>query len=174
MKSASASAFVAGRGQPGKMHCLPREDEMSAETNEVFIICAVDSLEIGGAKGFSLLRIEDGESRPFRIVVVRMGNSDFVGYVNACPHAGVWLNIGAGEFFSPDGAFLKCGRHGALFDIETGLCVDGPCKDKALEPVKLAVLDGDVCVCDIALEDDEPGDPFADLDDTMEIMIHPN
>ena len=148
---------------------------MSPENNEVFVICAVDSIKAGSARGFSLSRIDEtGESRPFRIVIVRIEANAFVGYVNSCPHAGVWLNIGAGEFFSSDHAFLKCGRHGALFEIETGLCVDGPCKDKRLEQIKLVVVDGDVCICGIALEDDEAPDPFVDIDDTMEIMIHPD
>jgi nitrite reductase/ring-hydroxylating ferredoxin subunit len=148
---------------------------MPPETNELFVICAIDSIKPGEAKGFSLLRIdEDGESRPFRIMIVRIEAEDFVGYVNSCPHAGVWLNIGAGEFFSPDHAFLRCGRHGALFEIETGLCVQGPCENKRLEPIKLVVIDGDVCLSGITLEDDESPDPFADGDDTMEIMIHPD
>jgi nitrite reductase/ring-hydroxylating ferredoxin subunit len=148
---------------------------MSPATNDVFIICSADSIRPGSAKSFSLSRIRDtGESRPFRVVVVRTDAGAFVGYVNSCPHSGVWLNIGAGEFFTPDRDYLRCGRHGAKFDIETGLCVDGPCKDKSLEPIQLAVIDGDVCISGVALEDDEASDPFVDLDDTMEIMIHPD
>ena len=143
---------------------------------EVFVICAADSIEPGSAKAFSLSRItETDEARPFPIVVVRTAKNSYFGYVNTCPHEGIWLNFGAGEFFSRDRAFLKCGRHGANFEIDTGLCVEGPCKGKSLEPIALAVIDGEVCLCGVTLVEDEGfPDPFDELDDTMEIMIHPD
>jgi len=150
---------------------------MPSEETRVFVICAARSIERGSARAFSLSRIneETGEGRPFSIVVVRTNANDYRGYVNTCPHQGIWLNFGAGEFFTPDRAFLRCGRHGARFEIDTGLCVDGPCVGKSLEPVELAVIDGDICLVGIALvEDDGYPDPFTELDDTMEIMIHPD
>jgi nitrite reductase/ring-hydroxylating ferredoxin subunit len=149
---------------------------MSSQEIELFVICAAEGIERGGAKPFSLSRIdEDGEGRPLPIVIIRTHANDYFGYVNSCPHEGTWLNIGAGEFFTRDRAFLKCGRHGATFEIDTGLCVDGNCKGQSLEPIALAVVDGEVCVCGIALlEDDAFPDPFEELDDTMEIMIHPD
>jgi nitrite reductase/ring-hydroxylating ferredoxin subunit len=149
---------------------------MPTQGPEVFVICAAESIARGSAKAFSLSRItESDEGRPFPIVIVRTVANDYFGYVNTCPHEGRWLNIGTGEFFSPDRAFLKCGRHGANFEIDTGLCVRGPCKGKSLEPIALAVIDGEVCLCGVTLvEDDRFPDPFDDLDDTMEIMIHPD
>lgn len=147
----------------------------SAETEEldVYVICSVRSIEKGGAKPFSLSRInEEGEARPFPIVVVRTKDDNIVGYVNTCPHDGKWLNIGSGKFFNDDSTLLRCGRHGAQFDIESGSCVDGPCPGKSLEPIALAVVDGEVCLCGVSLvEDDGHPDPFDELEDTMEIMI---
>jgi nitrite reductase/ring-hydroxylating ferredoxin subunit len=142
----------------------------------VYVVCASDMIERGGAKSFSLSRIdESGKSRPFPIVVVRTYGNDYVGYVNSCPHDGVWLNIGAGEFFTPDRAFLKCGRHGATFEIESGLCIRGPCTGKNLQPIALAVVDGDVCLCGVTLvEDDRSAHRFDDDDETMDITIHPD
>jgi len=150
--------------------------ETTPKDVEVYVVCAADSIEPGDARSFSLSRItETGENRPFPIVIVRTAANDYVGYVNACPHEGIWLNFGAGEFFSRDRAFLRCGRHGANFEIETGLCVDGPCQGKSLQPIALAVIDGEVCLCGVTLVEDDgyPG-AFDDLDDTMEIMIHPD
>jgi nitrite reductase/ring-hydroxylating ferredoxin subunit len=148
---------------------------MPAQAIEVFAVCAADAIERGGAVPFSLSRIgEDGERRPLPIVIVRTHANDYFGYVNSCPHEKSWLNIGDGDFFSRDRAFLRCGRHGATFEIDTGLCVDGACKDQSLEPIALAVIDGDVCVCGMALVEDEGPDPFEESDDTMEIMIHPD
>ena len=149
---------------------------MVTKEAEVFVICAADSIEPGGVKSFSLSRItETGEQRPFSIFIVRSGAENYLGYVNSCPHEGTWLNFGAGGFFSRDRAFLRCGRHGANFDIDSGLCVDGPCQGESLQPVALAVIDGEICLCGMELvEDTGFPDPFDDLDDTMEVMIHPD
>jgi nitrite reductase/ring-hydroxylating ferredoxin subunit len=141
---------------------------------EVFVICAADSIERSNAKAFSLFRVNDaGESRPFPIVVVRTHADDYLGYVNACPHQGIWLNFGEGNFFTRDRGFLRCGRHGSVFEIDSGLCIDGPCKDKSLEPIAVTVVDGEVCICGVKLEESGPSDPFDDDDDTMEITVHP-
>jgi nitrite reductase/ring-hydroxylating ferredoxin subunit len=149
---------------------------MAPANIEVFAICPADSIAPGAAKPFRLSRIdESGASRPFSIVVIRTLADEYFAYLNVCPHGGVWLNIGAGAFFSADGQFLKCGRHGANFAIDTGLCVAGPCEGQSLQPLALAIVDRDVCLCGIALvEDDELPNPFDELDDTMEIMIHPD
>jgi len=48
-----------------------------------------------------------------------------------------------------------CGKHGSLFEIGTGRCVDGPCRGRALKPVSLAVIDGEVCIHGIELVADE-------------------
>ncbi|HUI22068.1 MAG TPA: Rieske 2Fe-2S domain-containing protein [Methylocella sp.] len=149
---------------------------MSPKNVEVYVICGANSIEPGDAKAFSLMRInEAGESRPFPIVVVRKNAKEYFGYVNACPHEGIWLNIGAGTFFDADRKFIRCGRHGAKFEIETGSCVEGPCRPASLEPIALAVIQGDVCLCGVDLVEDEGiPDPFAEQqDDTMEITIHP-
>lgn len=153
-------------------------DNMSAEDPIVYAICDVFKIEKGTAKPFSLARInEEGESRPFPIVIIRTHEDDVFGYANICPHKNLWLNINEGTFFSDDRNFLQCGGHGAKFEIESGLCVDGPCKDKSLEPLPVAVIDGEICLCGIELaEADMYPDPFADDydDETMEIMIHPD
>jgi nitrite reductase/ring-hydroxylating ferredoxin subunit len=152
---------------------------MPAEDVDVFVICAAHSIAPGAAKAFSLSRLTpEGEGKPFPIVIVRTLADSYVGYANTCPHQGTWLNIGSGDFFTDDRKLLKCGRHGATFEIETGVCVDGPCKEKSLEPIALAVIDGEVCLCGVPLvEDDGIPDPFADADeddDMMEVMIQPD
>ena len=149
---------------------------MDLDEIDVFVICASDEIERGGARAFNLSRIDvSGESRPYPIVVIRTHDNAYVGYVNACPHDGVWLNIGSGDFFTQDRAFLKCGRHGATFEIDTGLCIDGPCNGRNLQPIALAVVDGEVCLCGERLvEDDRPFGGFDDNDETMDIMIHPD
>jgi nitrite reductase/ring-hydroxylating ferredoxin subunit len=116
--------------------------------------------------------MEDGTTRPFSIFVVRSQTDQCLGYVNVCPHQGAWLNIGEGRFFTDNGQRLRCGRHKAEFEIDTGLCVKGPCRDKTIEPIALIVIDGEICLCGVDLAEEEIVDAD-ELDETMEIMIHP-
>lgn len=149
---------------------------MSTKKLEVFVICSAESIKRGDAKAFSLSRVtETGEKRPFPIFVVRTEEGEHFGYVNSCPHQGTWLNIGDGTFFADGRKHLRCGRHKSLFEIDSGLCIEGRCKGQTIEPIALAVIDGDLCLCGIELGE-EDGGPFDDdeLDDTMEIMISPD
>jgi nitrite reductase/ring-hydroxylating ferredoxin subunit len=147
---------------------------MSAQNHEVFVICGSSEIAPGDAKAFSLWRVDDaGATRPFPIVIARKNAAEYFGYLNVCPHAGVWLNVGDGRFLDPEGAFFQCGRHGARFEIDTGLCVEGSCKGASLEPVAVAVIGGDVCVCGVALAEEEFYF-FDDDDETMEITISPD
>jgi nitrite reductase/ring-hydroxylating ferredoxin subunit len=142
---------------------------------KVFVVCDASSLERGQAKAFSLSRVTDsGETRPFSIFVVRAKTDQYFGYVNSCPHQGTWLNFGEGKFFNDAGTQLRCGRHKAEFDIETGSCVKGPCKDQSLEPLALVVVDGEVCLCGVELREDDSAFYDDELDETMEITVSPD
>ncbi|WP_341992706.1 Rieske 2Fe-2S domain-containing protein [Azorhizobium sp. AG788] len=147
---------------------------MSKDKIEVFVICRTDEIWPGEAKAFSLSRrTAEGEVRPFPIVITRVGARNFYGYVNVCPHEHSWLNFNAGTFLTADGKALQCGRHGAQFDIASGLCVAGKCAGQSLTPLALAVIAGDVCLCGEPLVADERTEVANEYDDTMEIMIHP-
>ena len=90
--------------------------------------------------------------------MVRWGRQVF-GYVNKCPHDGVNLDWERNQFLDSNGIRLMCGKHGALFELGTGICVDGPCKGRSLTPVALTVLEDDICVTGVTLveEEDERG-----------------
>ncbi len=126
-----------------------------------YAICSMAEIPSQRAKGFQLERVDsDGTKKPFNIVVVRWGRQVF-GYVNRCPHDGVNLDWERQQFLDPNGIRLMCGKHGALFELGTGMCVEGPCRGRALQPVQLAILDNDICVVGVELaedvdDDDEP------------------
>lgn len=127
------------------------------ESGIAYAICSMNDIPSQKARGFHLMRVdESGAKRPWPVVVVRWGRQVF-GYVNKCPHDGVNLDWERNTFLDPNyGIRLMCGKHGALFDLGTGMCVDGPCKGRGLQPVALSVLDGDICVTGVTLvEDDE-------------------
>jgi nitrite reductase/ring-hydroxylating ferredoxin subunit len=124
-----------------------------------YAICGMNDIPSQKARGFQLMIVdEDGCPRPWPIIVVRWGRQVF-GYLNKCPHDGVHLDWERNQFLDPNGTRLMCGKHGALFELGTGACVDGPCKGNGLTPVALAVLDGDICVTGVRLVEDEEIDP---------------
>ncbi|WP_271587265.1 Rieske (2Fe-2S) protein [Bradyrhizobium sp. CCBAU 53415] len=86
---------------------------------------------------------------------MRTFGNDYFGYLNRCPRESVWLNIDSGAVCSAGRSFLRCGRHGARFEIDTGMCIDGACDGQSLEPVALAVIEGDVCLCGVKLLEDD-------------------
>ncbi len=98
------------------------------------VLCRLDDIEDGQAKSFTL---SSGlEAR--EIFVVREDGQAF-GYVNSCPHLGTPLNWDGDRFISDDSGLILCATHGALFEIEDGACVSGPCEGQALEAAPVAV-----------------------------------
>lgn len=53
-------------------------------------------------------------------------------YLNQCPHTGASLEFVENQFLTFDKSLIQCALHGALFDIETGACISGPCAGQAL------------------------------------------
>jgi nitrite reductase/ring-hydroxylating ferredoxin subunit len=128
------------------------------ESNVAYAICSMNDIPSQKARGFQLMRVEDdGTKRPWSILVVRWGRQVF-GYVNKCPHDGVNLDWERNQFFDSNGIRLMCGKHGALFELGTGQCLEGPCKGRGLTPVALTILDGDICVTGVTLVADEEED----------------
>lgn len=71
----------------------------------------------------------------------------WLAYRNQCPHQGLTLNWQPGHFLSADGAWLECINHGALFQIEDGHCIYGPCRGQRLSALALEVDEAGVWVC---------------------------
>lgn len=134
------------------------QDEATGEEVAVYAICSMSDIPSQRARGFQLVRLdENGDEQPFNIVVVRWGKQVF-GYENICPHQQVNLDWERNQFMDPNGIRLMCGKHGALFEIGTGNCLDGPCKGEGLTPVPMVVLDNEICVVGIPLAEDVDDD----------------
>lgn len=56
-------------------------------------------------------------------------------YANRCPHRGVALEWQPDEFLDTSASLIQCATHGALFLIESGECVAGPCEGKSLRAI---------------------------------------
>ncbi|SRR5690606_4009617 len=107
------------------------------------VLCAFDELDENAGKGFELPL--HGSLQ--RIFVVRRGGQVY-GYHNVCPHRGTTLDWLPDQFMDPECRYLQCATHGALFRVEDGHCVAGPCAGKRLAPVTVTVHDGQVLLLD--------------------------
>ncbi|MDE0884228.1 MAG: Rieske 2Fe-2S domain-containing protein [Myxococcota bacterium] len=101
-------------------------------------ICDFDEVPEGGARGFSVTG-EDGTA--LRLIVVRMPGGVRV-YENRCPHRGTPLDWAPDRFLDDTGEFLVCSTHAALFRIEDGECVSGPCPGEFLKARTARLCDG--------------------------------
>jgi len=66
-----------------------------------------------------------------QILAVRRAGTAYV-YANRCPHRQVPLNWRGRPLLPLQGSLIECAHHGALFQIETGECVAGPCEGDVL------------------------------------------
>ena len=98
-------------------------------------LCALEEIEDGESKGFYL---EPTDPDGLSVFVVREGERVY-GYVNSCPHTGVALEFTPDRFLNGDGSYILCSTHGALFEIEDGYCIAGPCTGQSLTPATLDV-----------------------------------
>lgn len=101
------------------------------------VICSLDDLAGRPCRAFTL----GGGAWPLAGFVLRRGDRLYA-YRNRCPHAGHRLDLRPHDFLTADGSLIVCRSHGALFEIETGYCVDGPCRGRALEPLPVEVVAG--------------------------------
>ncbi|HVZ82024.1 MAG TPA: Rieske 2Fe-2S domain-containing protein [bacterium] len=69
-------------------------------------------------------------------------NGKILAYLNLCRHWTVGLDFDDNEFFSPDGEWLVCKNHGAIYHPQTGRCESGPCGGASLYPVPIIEKDG--------------------------------
>jgi nitrite reductase/ring-hydroxylating ferredoxin subunit len=70
----------------------------------------------------------------------------FYAYSNRCCHIPIPLDWVDNEFFTRDKRHLICLTHGATYEPNTGLCIDGPCPGEYLNVIPVAVKQGEVIV----------------------------
>ncbi|TWC10639.1 MULTISPECIES: Rieske (2Fe-2S) protein [unclassified Pseudomonas] len=80
--------------------------------------------------------LADNDSRGFdieghKVLAVRRAGKVHV-YLNRCPHRGVPLEWQPDQFLDTSASLIQCATHGALFLIESGECVAGPCAGQFL------------------------------------------
>ncbi len=98
--------------------------------------------------------LEDGQAKSFRIVLkgryvngflIRFQGTLFA-YQNKCRHLPISLDYDDARFFDSEKRYLVCQTHGALYEPEGGLCIDGPCRGESLYAIALETNESGVYV----------------------------
>ncbi|SEK63962.1 Ferredoxin subunit of nitrite reductase or a ring-hydroxylating dioxygenase [Atopomonas hussainii] len=90
-------------------------------------LCPSSDLQEGQARGFSVAERA--------LIAVRYQGIVYL-YLNRCPHRGIGLEWLPDQFLDSSGSLLQCATHGALFLLDSGECVAGPCAGQALTKLK--------------------------------------
>ncbi|RMN27341.1 Rieske 2Fe-2S protein [Pseudomonas coronafaciens pv. zizaniae] len=82
------------------------------------------------------LHLPEAQSKGFepgahKLLAVRREGKVFI-YENRCPHRGIALDWQPDHFLDSSASLIRCASHGALFLIENGECVAGPCEGQSL------------------------------------------
>lgn len=91
--------------------------------------------------------LRDGDSRALCVnmqgqqkeVFVVYKNGAYVAYENSCPHTGGPLNWQPDIFLNIDETHIQCSTHLALFRLEDGFCVAGPCQGQSLTKISTVI-----------------------------------
>ena len=65
-------------------------------------------------------------------------------YENMCPHNFASLDWSPNQFLDFDKEYIQCANHGALFELNNGYCIYGPCTGQSLQSIKIEVKNNHV------------------------------
>lgn len=78
---------------------------------------------------------------PRDVFIVRRADRVFA-YLNICPHTSAPLDWLPDQFLNNERTLIQCAMHAALFQIEDGLCIAGPCVGARLTALPVVVIEG--------------------------------
>ncbi len=99
-------------------------------------LCRAAELPPGG-RGFSMAT----GAGPLELFIIAR-DGEYLVYRNTCPHTGVNLEWRPDQFLDSSGNYIQCSTHGALFRIQDGFCVHGPCAGASLSPLQMRMEAG--------------------------------
>ena len=104
-------------------------------------LCALDDIADGTTAGFTA----EFKDNRIAVLAVRQGDVVFV-YENNCPHIGSPLDFKPGQFLNIERTHIICSTHGALFEINDGRCISGPCEGGQLTSLDASIRNGSIYV----------------------------
>ena len=106
-------------------------------------LCHIDDVPDRGARGFDLEGL--GQDSVF---AVRRGAVVYL-WRDRCPHAGTPMAWRKDAYLNAAGDRIVCAAHGAQFEVDTGLCVLGPCLGERLQALPMIVdAAGELLLCE--------------------------
>lgn len=102
-------------------------------------LCQSDDIVDPGSKEFN---VKLGRKSLALFVVHK--NGSFYAYENSCPHTSASLNWQEDQFLDPDHNLIQCSVHDALFEIDSGYCISGPCSGQTLTELELSIKDNEI------------------------------
>ncbi len=103
-------------------------------SQEEILIAAEGDIADPGSKGLSV----SIEGTKLELFIVKK-NASIAVYENSCPHTSGPLDWTPNQFLDLDNNYIMCANHGALFEIDNGLCIYGPCKAQSLKKLAFVV-----------------------------------
>lgn len=102
---------------------------------EALHLCHLDDLKDNQAKGFDPQ--DEGKDSMF---IVRKGTRVFA-YYDQCPHydGSTTLAWRRHAYLNSKAEVIVCAAHGAEFEVDTGLCIHGPCIGESLVGVPILI-----------------------------------
>lgn len=101
---------------------------------KIVVVIPKKQIAEGAARGFQT-KIN---GKTFYGLVVRKGGN-YYAYRNQCRHLAITLDLNDEQFFNSEGTHLQCQMHGATYEIETGMCIAGPCVGAALASLEMEI-----------------------------------
>ena len=103
------------------------------------VLCRLADIPDGGSKGFEI-----GEGPEAFVFFVAGTGERIYAYENSCPHTGGPLDWTPDRFIDQESGHILCATHGALFQLETGQCLAGPCAGDWLRALRVSVDGEDI------------------------------
>lgn len=98
------------------------------------ILCKTTDIQDPGSKSFEL-KIK----RKTQSIFLIHKNGNFFAYYNKCPHTGANLEWQEDQFLDLDKELIQCATHDALFMIDSGECIAGPCTGDRLQSLPITI-----------------------------------
>ena len=103
------------------------------------LVCSLDDLKESGC--YSGENIVNNSPQQYFLIY---HENNVYSYINRCPHTSANLDWLLNQFFDSRNEFIQCATHGALFRIEDGLCLKGPCSGDQLQTIENELIKNNI------------------------------
>ena len=103
------------------------------------VLCKTTDLDTLGSIG-----LEVKINRKTQDIFIIKKDTEFFAYKNQCPHRLTQMEWNPNDFLTEDKQHIICAMHAAIFNLDNGFCISGPCAGESLKKVGISVKDGNI------------------------------